>query len=173
MNTLRKSLKLTHNLKCLRKYSNSLYEPDYLDALKPKIPLYEALNIQVRGYDYPVLENYQKYLHNIINNMDINVEDAWAVPAQVMKITTYKPQSEVVDGQYELKTYERVIQVTDISTVQLPLLLRVIEASTPAGVTIDVAVHDEYHDKARYVPDSQLKALQQELVDLGGPSKKK
>lgn len=87
--------------------------------MKPKVPLYDTLNIQLRGYDFPVLESYQKLLHNIARNMDVNVEDAWAIPAQDLQVSNYKPNSEIVATQYFLKKYERTVQVTDISALQV------------------------------------------------------
>lgn len=73
----------------------------------------------MRGYDFAVLESYQKLIHNLAKNMDINVEDAWATPAQHLQIVAYKPNSEVLDSKYFLKNYERTIQVTDISAPQV------------------------------------------------------
>lgn len=43
--------------------------------MKPKIPLYPTINIQVKGYDYPVLEQFQKLVHQLAENMDIDVEN--------------------------------------------------------------------------------------------------
>lgn len=85
----------------------------------PKFPVYETLNIQLRGYDYPILENYQKFVHKIADNMDIDVDDAWAVPGQTLNISTYKPQSEVVKSQYKLSVYERMIQIRQCSSLQV------------------------------------------------------
>lgn len=93
--------------------------------MKPKVPLYDTLNIQLRGYDFPVLESYQKYLHNMIKNMDINVEDAWACPAQELQISTYKPKSEIVNTQYKLLMYSRTVQITDVSTTQVKEKIKV------------------------------------------------
>jgi len=53
----------------------SVYEPDYLDMLKPDIPEYEEVNIQIKGYDFAVLESFQKLVHSIAENMDIEVSD--------------------------------------------------------------------------------------------------
>ncbi|CAH0560482.1 unnamed protein product [Brassicogethes aeneus] len=153
--------------------SGSLYEPDYLEGMKSKVPLYDTLNIELRGYDYPILESYQKYLNKLITNMDITVEDAWATPAQDLQLTTYKPNSELVNTQYKLRKYHRTLQITDISSLQLPMLLRVLESSTPPGVTIKVLPHEDDHEEVRYVPDSELLQLKHELDELGGPSKKK
>jgi len=53
----------------------SVYEPDYLDMLRPDIPEYEEINVQMKGYDFAVLESFQKFVHNIAENMDIEVVD--------------------------------------------------------------------------------------------------
>lgn len=87
--------------------------------MKSKVPLHDTIDIQMRGFDYTILESYQKLLHRIANNMDINVEDAWAIPAQHLQIATYKPNSEILDSRYLLKNYERIVQITDISGPQV------------------------------------------------------
>lgn len=51
--------------------------------------------------------------------MEINVEDSWAVPHQEIQVSTLKPKSEVVNAQYILKTYERTVQITDITSTQV------------------------------------------------------
>ncbi|CAG9865326.1 unnamed protein product [Phyllotreta striolata] len=157
-------------LSSVRKQSGSLYEPDYLESMKPKVPLYEQLNVFLKGYDYPVLEQYQKFIHNMFKNMDLDVEDSWAVPAQDMSVTALKPKSEVLHAQYNLKIYERVIQLSDVLSTQLPTVIRTIEASLPAGVSAEIRPHQETDDEIRYIPDAELNTLKQELEDLGGPS---
>ncbi|KAJ3658183.1 hypothetical protein Zmor_009939 [Zophobas morio] len=152
---------------------SSFYEPSYLESMKSKVPMYDTLNIQLRGHDYPILENYQKFVHNLMKNMEVNVEDAWGTPHQEIQITTLKAKSEIVTAQYNLKTYERTVQITDVVSTQLPLILRALEASTPSGVTVHVLSHEEWHEEVKYVPDTELKQLKQELDDLGGPLKKK
>lgn len=87
--------------------------------MKPKIPLYDTLNIQLRGYDYPVLENFQKLVNKIVKAMEINVEDSWAVPAHSLQVITYKPKTDVINSQYKLKLFERTVQITDISSPQV------------------------------------------------------
>ncbi|XP_050307746.1 39S ribosomal protein L48, mitochondrial [Anthonomus grandis grandis] len=156
-----------------RHCSGSTLEPEYLEAMKSKVPLYDTLNIQLRGYDYPILENYQKYLHRIIKDMDINVEECWGSPAQDLQISTYKPLSEIINSQYKLHLYDRTVQITDVSTIQIPILFRVIEATTPLGVTVHVVPHADHYEEDRYVPDHELEKLKEELEEMGGPSKKK
>lgn len=43
--------------------------------MKPKYPQYETINIQVKGYDYSILENYQKFVHNMAESMDLDICD--------------------------------------------------------------------------------------------------
>lgn len=47
------------------------------------------------------------------------------------------------------------------------------EASLPMGVTLNIIPHEEYYEEMRYIPDTELKQLKQELDDMGGPLKKK
>lgn len=44
-------------------------------SLKPQYPQYPNLNVQIKGYDYPILESYQRYLHNVAEYLDIDVAD--------------------------------------------------------------------------------------------------
>jgi len=43
--------------------------------MQSKVPLYNTLNIQMKGYDYPVLESFQKYIHSLATNLDISVDE--------------------------------------------------------------------------------------------------
>ena len=131
---LRRSLTAFNDVK---RYSNRVFEPEYLDvsphfpnvtfagafgwlqALKPSIPQHDTLNIYLRSYDYPVLENYQKLVHKLAVNMDIEVEESWPLPHQDWNVKTFKPNSELVNTEYKLKMYQRVVQVTDVSTSQV------------------------------------------------------
>lgn len=79
--------------------------------MKSKIPLHNDLNIQFKGYDYPVLENYQKFVHKLLKGFEINIEESWGVPAAHSHILRYKPKSSVIDSEYKLKLFERNIQV--------------------------------------------------------------
>lgn len=90
--------------------------------MKSKIPLYDTLNIKLRGYDFSVLEEYQKLVHSLVKNMDINMEETWPVPAQKWDITTYKSNSELIASQYQLQLYQRVVQITDITSLQVIFL---------------------------------------------------
>lgn len=102
--------------------------------------------------------------------MEISVDDCWALPPKVEKIVKYKPNSVIVDGSYELKTYHRIVQIGEVKAYQLPTLIRVIEAALPAGVNFNVVEHTELHDTERYVPDKELLEAKEQLTEMGGPS---
>lgn len=58
----------------------------------------------------------------MIKNMDINVEDGWALPPQSFRIKTFKAQTEIVDSEYNLKLYDRNLQITDVPSTQVSLI---------------------------------------------------
>lgn len=59
----------------------------------------------------------------------------------------------------------------EVPSTLLPVFVNVIEASTPAGVTVRVHPHLPEHSEIRYVPDIELKELKQQLQDLRGEKK--
>lgn len=44
----------------------------------PQIPLYEPLNVQIKSYDFTVLEKFSGYIHKTAENMGIEVDDWYA-----------------------------------------------------------------------------------------------
>lgn len=51
------------------------FEPAYLDHLQPEIPLYDEVNVQIKGYDYPVVESFQKFVHKIAASLEIDNDE--------------------------------------------------------------------------------------------------
>lgn len=54
-----------------------------------------------------------------------------------------------------------------------PVYLRLIQAALPEGVTLNVIEHQQEYEEVRYVPDNELRELQEELEELGGARKSK
>jgi large subunit ribosomal protein L48 len=160
---------------CLPSVSHygSIYEPEYLDMLKPDIPEYEKINVQIKGFDFAVLESYQKCVHTFAENMDIEVSDGWALPPQTINVKRFAPHSDHVESQYTMSVYERNIQLVDIPTTKFSLLLEVIEDSLPAGVKVSVHKHTDEIEKLKYIPDNELKVLKDQLEEMGGTRRKK
>lgn len=140
--------------------------------MKPKYPQYDALDVTIKGYDFPVLESFQKHLHSIAEYMDLDVEDGWALPPKVLKIQRFKPKGTVVDSEYTLNVYERTLQLCNLDAHSYPTFLRLAQQSLPEGVDLQVMEHTEDMDEARYVPDRELMELKNQLEGMQKPIKK-
>ncbi|XP_046738047.1 39S ribosomal protein L48, mitochondrial [Diprion similis] len=152
----------------------SLYEPDYLEVGKSNIPVHDVLNIQLTAYNFCILESYHHFLDNLIHDMGIEVETSWALPPKHEIIQKFKPRSTVIDSEYKLKTYFRNIQVVEPPSTLYPILLRMIDASLPEGVTVNVVKHEPEHEEIRQVPNKDLLELKDQLENVGkAPPKRK
>ncbi|XP_058803150.1 large ribosomal subunit protein mL48 [Phymastichus coffea] len=149
----------------------SIYEPDYLEALKPKYPLYPPLLVRLRGYDFPILEKYQSYVHKVANLMDFDIEDSYAVPARELKILKYKPKSTVIETEYFLRVHERDIKICDVPSVRLKIFIRAIQKAIPPGVMLDIEEWSYDKEKTRFIPDKELLDLKGELEEMQKPKK--
>uniref|UniRef100_A0A6M2DMR1 Putative 28s ribosomal protein s10 mitochondrial n=1 Tax=Xenopsylla cheopis TaxID=163159 RepID=A0A6M2DMR1_XENCH len=150
-----------------RNYSfASYYDPDYLDAYKPDVPEFDTINIQLKGYDYVILENYQKHVHRIAKALELDVNDGWATPGQYFKIQKLKPKTSAVETEYKLCIYERNLQICDLPSTKDPVLLRILQATLPQGVTVNVHEHLDEHEEIRYVPDKELIELKTQLETM-------
>ncbi|XP_015439417.1 PREDICTED: 39S ribosomal protein L48, mitochondrial [Dufourea novaeangliae] len=153
--------------KTLRFYG--IYEPPYLSKPREGAPFYPVLNIQMRGYVYPLLENYQSFIHRIAKTLDIDVEDSFAYPHKEYKVERYKKNSAIVDSEYALKLYERDIQISNVSTTTCPILIRILEATLPEGVSLHIDKYDSDLGKKRYIPDKDLLDMKSELTEMRKP----
>ncbi|CAH2076384.1 unnamed protein product, partial [Iphiclides podalirius] len=159
----------------IKRHKNDLHEPDYLISMEPDEPVYDCLNLQLKGYDFALLESCQAEIHRFAEVMGIQVDECWATPAQQLKVQRFKPKGTVVDAEYNLNVYERNVQVVDVPAWALGTLLRVARAILPEGCSLNVHEHTVEHEEIRYVPDNELLDLKQQLEDMGGsrPEKKK
>lgn len=147
-----------------------VYEPDYLDKLKPVIPQHDQINIKLVGYDFVVLERLQSLLHRYLKDMDIETE-GYAVRAESWHVQRFAPRSSTSVADFHLKQYQRVLQVSDVPSTKLGTVIELLQGLAPPGVTCTVNYHTEEDEKVRYIPDLEMKALQNQLEELGGPSK--
>lgn len=44
---------------------------------KSEIPQYSDLNIKISGFDFPVIEKYQKFIHKMIEAINLEVETGY------------------------------------------------------------------------------------------------
>ncbi|GFT83865.1 ribosomal_S10 domain-containing protein [Nephila pilipes] len=179
MNSFWKVCKHTSLSKCLRPICRSLTvspmsskyidEPDYIKFTKPQVPVYERLNIQMKAYDFTVLEHYAKHVHKIARNMDFEVTDAWATPHEAWKVTNHEPGTTKVSSECVLNKYERNIQITNLPAYCAPTFFEVIQSSLPMGVFVNIHPHEEQHTEIRYIPDFELIVLKKQLEELLNP----
>lgn len=137
-----------------------------MQLLKPKYPQYDALDVTIKGHDFPVLESFQAYLHSVADYMDLDVEDGWALPPKILKIQRFKPKGTVVDSEYTLNVYERTIQLCNLDAHSYPTFLRLAQEGLPEGVDLHVQEHTDDMDEARYVPDRELMELKNQLEGM-------
>lgn len=144
-------------------------------SLKPKFPQIESLNVQIKGYDFPLLESYQRFLHGVAEYLDLDVSDCYALPPQKTQVQRLRPSSTVVEAEYKLTTYERNLQLNNVDAPVFPQFLRIAQAALPEGVHLTVVEHTDDIEERRYVPDKDLLDLKAELERMGGatPTKKK
>jgi len=141
------------------------FEPDYLDTEGSTIPTYPPLNIQLKGYNFDVLEEYQSWVHRMAENMGIDVSLAWATPAQSLDLTTYHVGGIRPKDTFNVQLYERNVQVANLRSIDAPVLLDVIQKALPEGVTLRIAEHTVEAAEARWIADPFIDQLRSELAE--------
>ncbi|CAL1527564.1 unnamed protein product [Lymnaea stagnalis] len=144
---------------------HGFWEPNDL-KLEPDVPEYKAIHIQVKGYDFPVLESYSKYIHQLVKNIFKLESDLWASPARSTEARTYHPRSSTINEKYSLIKYDRTVMVENVATTTVPILLHFIRKHCPEGVEVTVKEPNPEDDEYRYVPDYDVLGLQAEKEAL-------
>ena len=111
------------------------------------------------GYNFDLLESVQSYIHNLAENMGVNVEAAWATPARSFQVTTYKWVTVTTEeyhisrelfpifvisreggvtaqDTYNLYLYERNVQVVGLRSIDAPILIDTIRTGQESGHSI-------------------------------------
>jgi len=86
--------------------------------------------------------------------------------ASVTRVVTYKPRSTAIENEFELPLYERNVQVADLTATNAALLIDVVHTNLPEGVSLVFKVHERSDEEAKYIPDLDLKALQEQLREM-------
>jgi len=139
------------------------FEPDYLDAAGLTPPAHPKLNIQLKGYDFDILESFQSYVHNLAENLGIDVSESWATPCTSFNAHIYAPQSTKVASSYSMNIYERNVQLSDVLSTDLPVLIEAVRKTLPEGVSMSVHEHKVDHFEERYIPDPLIISVREEL----------
>lgn len=141
------------------------FEPDYLDTEVNNIPTYPPLNIQMKGYNFDLLESYQGFVHRLAENMGVDVSTAWATPAKSISITTYQEGGVRPKDNYNLHMYERNVQVMNLRSTDASILLDCIQRALPEGVHLRMMEHSEDLEEQRWIADPFIDKLRAELAE--------
>lgn len=109
------------------------------------------------------LEGYTRYVQKFLSRLGFNISDYWALPHKSYQYQVRKHEENVVDYTFDFSTYQRVIQLKDIRAVSLPVVIQLLEASKPPGLTLSIKEHTDEDEKARYVINTALLELKEEL----------
>lgn len=141
------------------------FEPDYLDSSVPEIPAYPPINIQLKGYNFDVLESFQSFVHRTAENMGVDVQEAWPTPAKSYKIATYIDGSTRIKSEVKLNMYERNVQLVNLRSVDALILFDTIRAALPQGVNLTAHEHKVEYSEERWIPDPFINSLRDELSE--------
>jgi len=147
-----------------RHVSGSLHEPDYIN-ITPPTPVYDTLNIRLTGYDFVQLESYARYVHRMCELFNLDTS-AYAVPARSKLIQCYKTGSSKPESEHQLRIYERVVQIDDLSSTTAPILIHLLQMNVPSTLQIALKHVDPKEEQFRYVPDLTLQQLQAQIYEL-------
>lgn len=139
------------------------FEPDYLDSAVPEIPTYPPINIQMKSYNFDVLESYQSFVHNTAENMGVDVHETWATPAKSYKVSTFIEGSTRVKSEVNLSMFERNVQIVNLRTIDAPILIDTIRAALPQSVHLTFHEHQVEYEEERWIADPFINSLREEL----------
>jgi large subunit ribosomal protein L48 len=141
------------------------YDPPYLIRKAP-FPNYELLNLNFKGYEYSALDVFYQFVERLCKALQVEVVEAYPMPARSIKVKTYQPFSTNLDKEYSLQMYHRVVRIRNLESTVAPTLLESIQLNLPEGVQMNVSVPSEEEDEFRYVPDIELNELKQRLEEM-------
>ena len=146
--------------------TRKVFEPEYLDSAGIVPSTYPPINIQLKGYDFDILESYQSYVHNLAENIGLGVAEAWATPCTSLNVHTYAEGSTSIKESYKLHLYERNVHLENVQCTDLPVLIDLLRRTVPEGVKLSIHEHKAEHYEARFIPDPFIDGIRSELNTL-------
>ncbi|XP_076811439.1 large ribosomal subunit protein mL48-like isoform X2 [Clavelina lepadiformis] len=154
----------------VRKKEVGTWKPEEYKAVKENH--LDALNFIVSGYDIVLVEQYAKYVHQLMIKFKQNILEVYALPSSnaVVKKMLGADQRllKAMTPEIELTMYKRIIQVKDMPSQTYPILLQTLMHYIPQSITLKVDKHNEEQHLSRYqyrVELAEEKAMLQQLYD--------
>ncbi|BHF72597.1 39S ribosomal protein L48, mitochondrial [Sparganum proliferum] len=104
----------------------------------------------LKGYDFPVLERYERYARSALKKWTETVS-SFPLPPEKTLYKTYHPNSTKIDG---------------IKSVDLPIIVELLQQNLPEGVEMILQERDPQLEESRYVANLEMETLQSELEKL-------
>ncbi|XP_008850938.1 39S ribosomal protein L48, mitochondrial [Nannospalax galili] len=120
---------------------------------------YGVLNIHLTAYDMTQAESYAQYVHNLCNQLSIQVEESYAMPTKTMEVMRLPDQGSKMILDSVLTTHERVVQISGLSATFAEIFLEILQSNLPEGVRLSVREHTEEDFKGRFKARPELEEL--------------
>ncbi|KAM6909171.1 large ribosomal subunit protein mL48 [Xenentodon cancila] len=118
-----------------------------------------TLNVTVSGHDMTVVEHYSQYIHNFCNQLGIKVAESYALPTKSTEVMLMQEQGTKTYVDAVLKTHQRVVQLSSLSTLLCPVFVDVLLKNQPEGVQLSVREHADADFQARFKVRPELEGL--------------
>ncbi|XP_062908991.1 39S ribosomal protein L48, mitochondrial [Mobula hypostoma] len=120
---------------------------------------YGILNIQITGHDMTLVEHYSQYIHRFCNRLKIKVEESYAMPTKSTEISLLQEQGTKMNVEAVILTHERIVQVSGLSSILVPIVVEVLQTNQPEGVRLCIKEHTEADFHARFKARPELEGL--------------
>ncbi|MBN3313882.1 RM48 protein, partial [Atractosteus spatula] len=120
---------------------------------------YGILNVMVSGHDMTLVEHYAEYVHRLCNRLKITVDESYALPTKSTELMILQEQGTKMYVDAVLKTHERVVQLSGLSSTLAPVFVEVLLRNQPEGVQFSVREHTEEDFHARFKARPELEGL--------------
>nr|VZI11785.1 unnamed protein product [Spirometra erinaceieuropaei] len=158
------SLRVPSLISHFRTVKTFSYDPFYI-SLKPSVPVFPTIQLCLKGYDFPVLERYERYARSALKKWTETVS-SFPLPPEKTLYKTYHPNSTKVKAEFELNKYCRVFTIDGIKSVDLPIIVELLQQNLPEGVEMILQERDPQLEESRYVANLEMETLQSELEKL-------
>merc|ERR1719347_45472 len=73
--------------------------------------------------------------------MGIDVPECWVTPSTTFLAKTYDPNSTIIRDSCKIDIYERNVQVSNMRSIDAPILIDILRRTIPEGVELSVHKH--------------------------------